>query len=387
MNGMGCEELLQILSKGEDYNNQFKLNFDSVDKLAVEIAAFLNSSGGRIIVGVTNNGEIEGLTQGQIDRLNQWISNISRNNIYPSVSLKTQTLNCNERIVLIINVPKGDNKPYAVNKTDVWIKSGSDKRRATIDDIRRLLQESGRMYAEEEVVDLEVNTENLNLEYFEKWYETYYKSKLDFEDMKKLFNNWKLAEKNSFTLAGLLLFGKNPENIKPQFAVKAVYWQDSNLFKDKEEIYGNLIEQFKKSMDFVKRNLRKVQNENVNEPGRLEIPEEAVREAIANAIVHRDYFIESPIYIEIYNDKLEIISPGTLPNTLTEESIKAGIHRERNPILLSFLEKDKDFRYSGMGKGIPRIEELCGLANVKVEYINDKYNAKFIVRFYRSYME
>jgi len=386
MEELTYEEILEIISKGEDFKNQFKLNFESIDKLAAEIVAFLNAEGGRIFVGITNSGKIAGLTSTQIDKLNQWISNASRNNIYPNVLLKTQTITCEDKNILIIFVPRGENKPYAVNKTDVWIRCGSDKRRATIEDIARLLQESGRLRAEENVVDLELSEENLNKEYFSKWYKEYYNIDFDYEseDIKKLFNNWKLAKEEKFTLAGLLLFAKNPEIIKPQFIIKAVYWEDLDNFKDKEEITGNLIDQFKKSMDFLRRNLRKIQTGNVNAPSVLEIPEEALMEAVANAIIHRDYFIETPIFIEIWKDRVEIRNPGKLPNTLTVEAIKMGMHNERNPIILGFLEKDKEFRYSGMGKGIPRIIRKCEESEVEVEFINDVEKLEFRVIFKRK---
>ncbi len=84
----------------------------------------------------------------------------------------------------------------------------------------------------------------------------------------------------------------------------------------------------------------------------MEIPEEAFGEAIANAIVHRDYFVRAPIQLRIFENRLELESPGTLPNTLTEQNIQLGIHIERNPIILSALERNKTFRYSGRGTGI-----------------------------------
>ncbi len=381
---LNCDELYSILLEGEDFKNQFKLNFENIDKLSAEIVAFLNSEGGRIFIGVTNNGEIEGLTQKQVDKLNQWISNASRNNIYPTVQLKTQTLQCDGKTILIVFIPRGENKPYSVNKIDVWIKSGSDKRKATVDDIARLLQESGRLRAEENKTSVIINDEILDIEYFSKWYEGYYQEtfNLETQNILKLFNNWKLAKGNCFTLAGLLLFGRKPEEEFPEFIIKAVHWQDINHFMDKEEITGNLITQFKRSMDFLKRNLRRIQTGNVNKKSELEIPEEALMEVVANAIIHRDYFIKSPICIEIWNDRVEIKSPGKLPNTLTVNSIKAGIHNERNPVILSFLEKDTDFRYSGMGKGIPRILDYCKRAKVKVDFFNDtdEFQFKVILR-------
>jgi hypothetical protein len=96
-----------------------------------------------------------------------------------------------------------------------------------------------------------------------------------------------------------------------------------------------------------------------------------------------DYFINSPINIFIFNNRLEVTSPGILPNTITEENIKFGVHFERNPTILSFLEKDKKFRYSGRGSGIPRVIKACKNSKIKVEFINDKSKQQFKVVFQR----
>ncbi len=107
-------------------------------------------------------------------------------------------------------------------------------------------------------------------------------------------------------------------------------------------------------------------------------------EIIANAIVHRNYYIDSSIQINLFDDRLEINSPGNLPNTINEENIKFGVHIERNPIILYFLEKDTKFRYSGKGTGIPRVIKSCEEAELKVEFIDDKQKQQFRVIFYRK---
>jgi len=379
---MNCEELYSITEKGEDYKNQFKLTFERSEKLAVEIVAFLNSDGGNIIVGINDFGEIIGLENKQIREINQWISNVSKNNIYPSINLKSEILNCDNKNILIIYVPKGDNKPYAFNQVDVWIKSGSDKRKATIEDIRRLLQESGRMYAEEEITQTAI--QNIDIDYLKKWYMEYKNEELN-GNIEKILNSFKLAKGDKLTLAGLLLFGKTPQEFKPQFVIKAAYWKDENHLKviDKEIIDGKLIEQFKNSISFIKRNLRKV-SDDPNLPSKLEIPIEAIEEIIANMIAHRDYFIDSSNFINMYDDRIEFISCGKLPNSLDIETIKKGIHRDRNPIILNFLEKDKKFKYSGMGRGIERILRYCEKENINVNFINDKKQNLFKVILYRK---
>ncbi len=115
----------------------------------------------------------------------------------------------------------------------------------------------------------------------------------------------------------------------------------------------------------------------------MEIPLPAITEAIANALGHRDYFINSAIFINIFADRVEIVSAGVLPNTLTVESIKLGIHIERNPIILSFMAKFPETGYTGRGSGIPRILRLCQEQGVPLELINDPVRNQFKVVFYR----
>ena len=205
----------------------------------------------------------------------------------------------------------------------------------------------------------------------------------------QLLANLKILKDDRLTLAGLLLFGKNPERFRPQFRMKATCFSGNDIsvqkFIDKEEIEGKLIDQFKGGRAFIKRNMKRIQTgKNFNAPGVLEIPEDAFSEIIANAIVHRSYYISAPIQIYLFENRLEIHSPGNLPNTITEENIKFGVHLERNPTVLTFLEKDKEFSYSGRGSGIPRVIRLCDKAGVKVDFIDDKIKQFFTVVFFRK---
>jgi ATP-dependent DNA helicase RecG len=159
---------------------------------------------------------------------------------------------------------------------------------------------------------------------------------------------------------------------------------NADEFRDKEDISGNLFEQYKRGVDFVLRNLHRMpQGPDFNAPGEVEIPAAAVREVIANALIHRDYFVDAPIQVSIFPDVVEVVSPGVLPNTVTVENIKLGIHLERNPILLSFTAKAPDFGYTGRGSGIPRVLRLCREKGVPVTLENDTVRQQFRVRFGR----
>jgi len=385
---MDCQELLDILDRGEDYTHQFKETFSNFDKLAIEISAFANSEGGMIIIGVTDPGELKGLSKEEVGRLNQGISNATTEKIDKQIFVKTEVLVCREKRILIIQVPRGLNKPYAVNRVDVWVKSGADKRRAPIEEVLRLAQTSGLFYADELETDTALS--DFDSDFFLKQYKKYYKEELDKLEipLERLLTNIRLMKNGRLTLAGLLLFGKNPGRIRPQFSIKATFFDGNDIsgyhFKDKEEIPGKLIDQFKQGKNFIKRNLRlKQKHKNFNAPGVLEIPEDAFSEIVANAIVHRNYYINAQVQIYIFDNRVEIVSPGNLPNTITEENIKFGVHIERNPTILSFLEKDPLFSYSGRGSGIPSVLKMCNQAGVKVGFSDDKQKQQFIVTFFR----
>jgi len=162
-------------------------------------------------------------------------------------------------------------------------------------------------------------------------------------------------------LAGVLLFAEKPEMIRPQFVVKAIRFPGDRIhvseYEDTEDFEGPLSKVFEDSMSFIMRNLHKVQaGRGVNAPGTPEIPRAVFEELLVNALVHRDYLIDAPIRIFIFSNRIEIISPGSLPNNLTVEKIKTGNSNIRNPILVSYAAKGL-LPYHGIGSGITRALE------------------------------
>lgn len=378
---MNCQELKKIASNGEDYSHQFKAAINSIDSLAVEIAAFANSDGGMLIVGIDNDGFFVGIERAEIEKLNMWISNATSQKIDPPVYVKTKNLTCDSKKIVVIEVQKGIAKPYAVNKSEYWVKNGADKRRATREELFRLMQASAQLHADEMLTN--ANVSNLDERLFDNYYkEAYEENVLEIGITKeKLFENLLLIKNDCLTLAGLLLFGKRVENIKPQFGIKATFFDKGDSYFDKEDIKGNLFEQYKKGISFVLRNIRKINKEkDFNAPGKPEIPVAVFKELIANALLHRDYFVDSPVFINIYSEYIEIASPGVLPNNVNIENIKYGIHIERNPILVSFMEKVKDFGYTGRGSGIPRVIRQCKESDVSIDFTNDTKKNVFSVQ-------
>ena len=192
----------------------------------------------------------------------------------------------------------------------------------------------------------------------------------------QLLRNMGLMHDDHLTLAGLLLFAKDPQGYRPMFNIQCASFLGDDVagsgFRDKENVGGNFLKMYDRAIGFLNRNLRKIQvGKEFNVQGVLEVPVEVLVELLINAMVHRDYFIHSSIKLFIFDNRIEIISPGRLPNTLTIENIKNGISVARNPILHSIAQFV--LPYSGLGSGIPR-----ALDSYKhIEFENDKQGDRF----------
>ena len=350
--------LREMLAKGEDTRTQFKENVYNADQLAQEMIAFSNSMGGTIVIGVTDRGEVKGLTEDDIRRLNQLIANAASENTKPPIYPKIEIVIYENRKLLLADIPYGPDKPYCTNKGIYYTRSGSDKRKMSQDELRRLFQESGKLYAEETIFK-NAKFKDIDLELFKHFHQKKYG--IPFEQLEEspvqAFENLNLASNGYLNLAGILLFGKNPMKYVPLSQIFAVSFICNDIagreYRDSENIEGNLKKLYTDALAFMKRNLRKIQkDQDFNSVGVLEIPPPVLDELLINALIHRDYFISSNIRILIFDNRIEIISPGKLPNNLTVEKIKRGVSVKRNHTLASFAFDLIPYR--GIGSGIIR---------------------------------
>ncbi len=355
---MDEQNLRESVAGGEDTVTQFKENIISSDQLAQEMIAFSNSMGGKIIVGVTDDGTIKGLTDNDIQRLNQLISNTATENVKPQIFPGTEIIPIDGKKVLVISIPYGNNKPYCTHKGVYYTKSGADKRKISQDELKRLFQESGKLYADEMLLK-KASFDDIDLVMFKEFYEKKYGVPLedDRESLPRLFENLNLASDGILNVAGILLFSQNPMRFFPMSQVTAVSFVGNDIFgteyRDNENIEGNLKALYTGAMSFLRRNLKKIQDgRGFNSPGKLEIPRAALEELLINALLHRDYFISGNIRLLIFDNRIEITSPGKLPNNLTVEKIKRGVSIKRNPTLASFAFDLIPYR--GVGSGILR---------------------------------
>jgi len=356
---MEITELLEIISRGEDSKHQFKRNVNNAISLAQEMVTFSNSGGGKIFIGVSDTGEITGLSSADINRLNGLVSNVASQNVHPPINPQTENIALSEGLIMVITVFDGISKPYMDNQGAIWVKSGADKRKVTSrEEMQRMFQSVGLIHGDE-IPANGITVADLDLLYFKNFFEREYGEKLDHQNISlpDILKNMNLVNNSILNISGALLFAKNPQVRLPIFIVKAVSYPDNIIdgseYLDSQDITGKLADVFQKSLSFVMGNLKHIQGDrNINTPGESEIPRETLEELLVNALIHRDYFISAPIRIFLFRNRVEIISPGYLPNNLTIENIKSGNSNIRNPILASYATKILPYR--GLGTGIRR---------------------------------
>ncbi len=382
-------ELLQILARGEDSQHQFKKNINNPDSLAQEIIAFSNGQGGRLIIGANDDGSVSGLSGEDIHRINQMISTVASQQVIPAVNPTTRNVSIQDKIVIILEVPKGINKPYQDKDGVFWVKSGADKRKATSrEEIQRLFQSSGLVYADESPAN-GLTIADLDMDYFRIFFQKRYGEKLEDQHLSlaQTIANMNLGKGGELNLAAALLFGKNPSNRLPSFIVKAGSFPGQSIttetYLESKDITGKISDIFQQTMSFILANIRHIQGERtVNSTGEPEIPRIVLEELLVNALVHRNYFISAPVRVFIFSDRVEIISPGHLPNNLTIENIKAGNSNSRNPVLASFANQILPYR--GYGSGILRALE--NYPTIEFEDNRDGNLFKCIIKRSRSLM-
>lgn len=384
--GMKADDIRRQALLGEDSKREFKRQADNSDSLAAEMVALANAGGGAIYIGVADDGSVPGISSREVQDTNQRISNAASQMIRSPLAVRTENVAMeNGRIVIVITVPNGIDKPYFDKKGVIWLKAGSDKRRInSSEELGRLLQEAHKFHADE--MPTKAGLDKLDEIMFRNFLRDAYGMEYPSSPagVVRLLQNMNLAtDDGHLNLAGVLMFAEQPEFIVSQFAVKAVHYHGNHIhssyYKDTEDFAGPISRIFKDSLAFIMRNLHKVQaGRGVNAPGTPEIPAAVFEELLVNALVHRDYMVSAAIRLFVYDDRVEIVSPGHLPDNLTVEKIRTGISNIRNPILVSHMAKGL-LPYHGLGSGIMR-----ALRNwPHIDFVNNYDKCLFVARVNR----
>ena len=374
-------ELLELIANGENSGLEFKR--DDIDNraLAKELVAFANLMGGHVLLGVEDDGSISGITR---PKLEEWVMTTCRDKIRPEIIPFFEVVRDVEpgKDVAVVTVERG----WSVHS--VWhsahrtytIRVGTQSREASPEELERLFQQRGAFRLEIRPVSgsslLDLDRRRLK-DYFIRTRNQSVPKDEDDEGWRTLLVNTEImvqdGDRTLATVAALLLFGNTPNRFLPQAGIDAVAYPGrekdyaakeraalrapiASLFQIDGSgkitfVENGLIEQ---AIEFVRRNTEVT---SVLQGGirvdRWTYPEEAVRETIVNALVHRDYLLSSTtIELSIYEDRLEVISPGRLPNGITPARMKSGCRAARNQLLKDVMRDYNYLEHTGMG--VPR---------------------------------
>ena len=370
---------------GETTKVQFKESFTSQKEIAKEMIAFANTKGGVILFGVEDKcGKLVGLSYDEIQVISRELGNAANEQVRPTIYIETEVVRVEEKHFLICSVEEGKNKPYKNLNGEIWVKQGADKRRITENsEILALFQDSGS-YQPDAVGVNGTTFDDLDRYAIDEYLQKVYATTLDGFGGKaeQVLKNIHILNHHGVpTLAGYLFFGKHPEYNCPTCMVKAVSFFGNDLagtqYRDSKEILGNMPQLYDKSMAFLKANLHNVQEEGAsfNTLGKLEIAEEVLEEVVQNALVHRDLLRPAPIRLFVFDDRVEVISPGALAGGLTEEDIRNGKTYQRNPYMATFATNA--LYYKGIGSGIVRI--LAEYPEIQLENDDSAKEFKVII--------
>lgn len=397
------EELRSIIQAGENSQVEFKSEAVSNEELAIAMIALLNGQGGTILLGVEDDGRISGLAT-LVDTKMNAINQICQNTVKPPIIPALDAYSIEGRTILAISLERGTQKPYYLykhEKTLFYIRVGTTCRLASPEQIAVL-------YASHPIVHYDVAPlpemasdyldERRLRHYFlsiKKLPEKYYQDQREHLYLTSRIAV-KLPERTVATVAGGLLFGREPAQFIPSAGMRCVafegtakeYAMRDHKFLDLPLLpytpdgvaveYG-LIDQ---AVQFVVHNTHAATVmqglQRVTVP---EYPLETLREVITNALVHRDYTLQGgQIRLLLFADRLEVRSPGKLPNTLTLEMIKTGASYARNPVLMKFVENYGYVEHLGLGIPAKIIRPMLDAGYPEPEFLDQGYEFTVILR-------
>ena len=408
---MNKADVIELIRNGENSGVEFKRAEVRPEQLATEIAALLNLEGGRILLGVEDNGAVTGLIR-EPRRVEEWVMETARTHVLPAAIPYWETVDWgNGKIVGVISLPRdAPDKPYKARRGGHWItqvRVGTNSRAAGREEEERLYLQGGQFrYGLKPVLGTGIDSlDQRHLrDYFSRVLGSSVPPTNDVDQWQRLLQNLELATPSAGRMAatvdGMLLFGKDPKRFLPQSGIRAICYPgaepdyatraDEDLTgpmaplcdpEDGELVKRGLVD---KAWDFVRRNTTpSAYLEGARRIDRWEFPEEAVREAVVNALVHRDYsIVGTDVMLVIFSDRLEVVSPGRLPNTVTPEGMRLGMRYARNQTLVNVM---RDYGYvdaRGMGIRNKIIPGMLSHNGTEPELIEEEH--RFIVRLWKE---
>ena len=363
---MNAEQAKKLIEEGEGEEVEFKESFPGTEDVARIICSFANVSGGTLIIGVSDDGKITGIS-GNLDEMQKKVS-VSVQDIKSAPHISQQIFDMHGKKVLFISVPKPGDNNFHTFKGVLYARIGSTSPKLEGQTMLEFLRQRqilcfDELVSEAKLEDIDEDKVKNYLRLINR--DVYLKahSVSDFLLSQKLAKGDQLKIKN----AAVLFFAKEPMSFIPQAEVKLVKFAGIEAVDivTHKVLQGNILEQIDLAIDFVRQNISKQFRLSPDSPRREDIyeyPPFVIRESIVNAVAHRDYFSRDGIQINIFDDRLEIINPGSIPAALPRE--KFGRYPvQRNPLIYKLL-REVDY-VEGYGTGVPRMRNEMRKAGLK----------------------
>jgi len=360
--------ILDLISLPESKTLEFKEKMPEHLAIAKTACAFANGGGGTILIGVADKEKtITGIKEQEIHNLEEKIANIVYTMVEPTVAFHISTHNIEGKLILKIDVFPGSLKPYHLkNKGEIegtYIRVGSTNRMADLETIEELgRQRMNISFDETSIIDAtieDIDLKNIGI---------YLKKRKEVRDIPIVEPDAEFLKKIKAlrgqngsihpTVAGILLFSSEPEKYIQGAVIKCARFKGTEMdeFIDQRIITGSLFSQIEETIAFFKKNVkRSAKIEGVYRKEEYEYPEKAIREAVVNAVCHRDYSRKgADIKFAIFDDRIEITSPGGLLPQISLSDLGTGVSELRNKIIGRIFNEAG--LIEGWGTGIRRIK-------------------------------
>lgn len=371
--------LYHQIQQGEGKTLELKRQLPRHEQIAQTAVAFANTSGGKLVIGVDDRRKVVGIKEEDIFALQDQITSIILDRCYPPLLPEIYTANLNGKLVLVVEIFRGNLMPYYLKAEGkhqgTYLRIGASNRKAELLQIVELERQRVNQSFDEEIYP-EQNWHELDLSPLQ----TRFAAKGKPVDEEKL-KNLKLVRQEQghlFPTQGLLiLLGQFPHVTTKCARFKGT---DMSLFLDRKEYTGDLFSQLEQAEAFIKNHINlRGEIKGLQRTDTYELPEAALREALTNAIIHRDYTNQGrDIKVGVYDDIVNIVSPGGFPNTLTADGLREGRSEIRNRVIARVF---KELGYiEQWGSGLQRIKKACldqGLQEPRIREISDSVDVEF----------
>ncbi len=336
---------------------EWKSSFPEKEQIIKTTIGFCNRFGGKLVIGIANNGEITGINESEAEKQMEHLDKMIYESSAPPIIPLVHTQRVGDKVILLIEVSSGMNKPYYIKslgmEKGVFVRLGRSTMKANADMIEELKWSSrGLHYDMSSLYHTTMN--DLDMAAIEDFFSFRKGSnKNSINAILASFNIIHEEHKSKYlTVTGMLLFGKQPEkHLSEAFIICSRFSGISGRTAiASQDCTGTLFEQFEMAFAFILKHLHRsfvIRGKKREE--KLEIPEVAIREILLNAIVHRNYHIQAPIKVAIYDNRIEIFSPGDFPGPINISNLLSGLTYIRNPGISKIFRQAKYIEKLGSG--------------------------------------